>query len=169
MDFAEDYRCRSQKKIQSTYWSPTQVTMHLVVMYYKKLSKNRNHQNFVFISNKSRHGVTFVFTLIVKLILLLREIVPDLEMIHSTDSPVNIEAKLLPRWSVAMRSFSVAKHQGIMWKLVTERCHGTLLEEGQSVRRTNQLKIASILFRMLLIFMNCQNKILVWLSLYICL
>ena len=97
MDFAEDYRCRSQKKIQSTYWSPTQVTMHLVVMYYKKLSKNLNHQNFVFISNKSRHGVTFVFTLIVKLILLLREIVPDLEMIHSTDSPVNIEAKLLPR------------------------------------------------------------------------
>ena len=86
MDFAEDYRCRSQKKIQSTYWSPTQVTMHLVVMYYKKLSKN-----------PSRHGVTFVFTLIVKLILLLREIVPDLEMIHSTDSPVNIEAKLLPR------------------------------------------------------------------------
>ena len=97
MDFAKYYRCRSQKKIQATYLSPTQVTIYLIVMYYKRLSKNLSHQNFVFISNESRHGVPFAFTLIVKLILLLKEIVPDLEMIHSTDSPVNIEAKLLSR------------------------------------------------------------------------
>ena len=38
MDFAEDYRCRSQNEIQSTKWSPTQVTTHPIVMYYKKLS-----------------------------------------------------------------------------------------------------------------------------------
>ena len=35
MDFAEDYRFRSQNEIQSAYWSPTQVTIHPVVMYYK--------------------------------------------------------------------------------------------------------------------------------------
>ena len=39
MDFAEDYRCRSQNEIQSAYWSPTQVTIHPVVMYYKSLGE----------------------------------------------------------------------------------------------------------------------------------
>ena len=36
MDFAEDYRFRSQNEIQSAYWSPTQVTIHPVVIYFKQ-------------------------------------------------------------------------------------------------------------------------------------
>ena len=39
MDFAEDYRCRSQEEIQSAYWSQTQVTIHPVIAYYKKDGK----------------------------------------------------------------------------------------------------------------------------------
>ena len=39
MGFAEDYRFRSQNEIQSAYWSPTQVTIHPVVMYYKSLGE----------------------------------------------------------------------------------------------------------------------------------
>ena len=33
--FVEDYRCRSQNEVQSVYWSPTQVTIYPVVMYYE--------------------------------------------------------------------------------------------------------------------------------------
>ena len=91
VDFAEDYRCRSQEEIQSAYWSPTQVTIHPVVMYYRKRGKKDNsHQSFVFVSNESRHDATFIYTLISKLVPLLKEIIPDLKMIHYwTDSPIS--------------------------------------------------------------------------------
>ena len=39
MDFAEDYKCRSQNEVRSAYWSQIQVTIHPVVMYYKKNGK----------------------------------------------------------------------------------------------------------------------------------
>ena len=32
VDFLEDYRCKSQNEIQSAYWSPTQITIHPVVI-----------------------------------------------------------------------------------------------------------------------------------------
>ena len=88
MDFAEDYRCRSQNEIQSAYWSPTQVTIHPVVMYYKNRGEKENsHQNFVFVSIESHHDTTFIYTLIGRLVPLLKEIVSNLETIHYwTDS-----------------------------------------------------------------------------------
>ena len=91
MDFAEDYRCRSQEEIQSAYWSPTNVTIHPVVMYYRKRGeKDNSHQSFVFVSSESRHDATFIYTLISKLVPLLKEIIPDLKMIHYwTDSPIS--------------------------------------------------------------------------------
>ena len=83
MDFNEDYRRRSQNEIQSAYWSPTQVTIHPVVMYYKTRNSEESSQNsFVFISNESRHDAIFVYTLVGKLVPLLKEVVPDLEMVH---------------------------------------------------------------------------------------
>ena len=91
MDFAEDYRCRSQNEIQSVYWSPTQVTIYPVVMYYKnRREKENSHQSFVFVSSESHHDATFIYILINKVISLLKEIVPNLEMIHYwTDSPTS--------------------------------------------------------------------------------
>lgn len=91
MDFAEDYRCRSQNEIQSAYWSPTQVTIHPVVMYYKQPgSQESTHKSFVFISNESRHDATFIYTLIGKLVPLLKQVVPNLQMVHYwTDSPTS--------------------------------------------------------------------------------
>ena len=106
------------------------VTINPVIMCYKKLSENLSYQIFVFISHEFCHDVTFSFTLIGKLITLIWEIGPDLEIIHySTDSTVNIGTKLLSKWSVAMRSFFFASQQEIIWKLVMERVLGTLLEE----------------------------------------
>ena len=66
MDFAEDYRCRSQEEIQSAYWSQTQVTIHPVVAYYKKDGK-LTHQSYVFISNEPSHDAKFVYALLKKL------------------------------------------------------------------------------------------------------
>ena len=81
MDFAEDYRCRLQNEIQSAYWSPTQVTIHPVVMYYKtQNSEESSHKSFVFISNATRHDAIFVYTLIGKLVPLLKEVAPNWDM-----------------------------------------------------------------------------------------
>ena len=91
MDFAEDYGCRSQNEIQSVYWSPIQITIHPAVMYYKtQNSAESSHKSFVFISNESRHDAMFVYIIIDKLVLLLKEIVPYLEMVHYwTNSPTS--------------------------------------------------------------------------------
>ena len=91
MDFTEDYRCRLQNEIQYAYWLPTQVTIHPVMMYYKtQNSEETSHKSFVFISNESRHDAIFAYTLIGNLVPLLKEVVPDLEMVHYwTDSPTS--------------------------------------------------------------------------------
>ena len=51
MDFAEDYKCRSQEEIQSAYWSQTRVPIHPVVPYFKN-KEIVCHQSFVFISDE---------------------------------------------------------------------------------------------------------------------
>ena len=91
MNFAEDHLCRSQNEIQSAHWSPTQVTIHPVVIYFKQPGAQKSsHRSFVFVSNESRHDATLVFTLIGKLIPLLKEIVQNLTMVHYwTDSPTS--------------------------------------------------------------------------------
>ena len=91
MDFTEDYRCGSQDEIQSAYCNPTQVTIDPVVIYYKnRAEKENSHQSFVFVSSESHHDATFIYTRISKVISLLKEIVPNLEMIHYwTDSPTS--------------------------------------------------------------------------------
>ena len=77
-----------QNEMQSAYWSPTQITIHPVVIYYKtQNSEESGHKSFVFISNESCHDAIFIYTLIDKLVPLLKEVVPNLEMMHYwTDS-----------------------------------------------------------------------------------
>ena len=89
MDFEEDYRCRSRDEIQSAYWSPTQVTIHSVVTYYKVYNKLK-HQSYVFISNETRHDAKFVFALITTFLPKLKEFRTQLEYVHYwTDSPTS--------------------------------------------------------------------------------
>ena len=81
MDFAKDHSCRLQNDIQSAYWFPNQVTINLVMMYYKtQNSEESSHKSFVFTSNESCHDTIFAYTLIGKLVLLLKEVVPSLEI-----------------------------------------------------------------------------------------
>ena len=53
-------------------------------------SEKSSHKSFVFISNESRHNAIFVYTLIGKLVPLLKEVVPNLEIVHYwTDFPTS--------------------------------------------------------------------------------
>ena len=89
MDFAEDYRCRSQEEIQSAYWSQTQLIIHPAVAYFKKDDK-LSHQSYVFISDEPKHDTKFVFASLRSLVPQLIELIPTLEYIHYwTDSPMN--------------------------------------------------------------------------------
>jgi len=89
MDFAEDYRCRSQEEIQSAYWSQTQVTIHPVVAYYKQ-DDTLCHQSYVFISDEPNHDAKFVFALLRKLVPELVKLIPGLNFVHYwTDSPTS--------------------------------------------------------------------------------
>ena len=86
MDFAEDYRCRSQEEIQSAYWSQTQVTIHPVDAHFRKGDK-LCHQSYVFISDELRHDAKFVFALLRSLAPQLIELISTLEYMHYwTDS-----------------------------------------------------------------------------------
>ena len=89
MDFAKDYKCRSQEEIQSAYWSQTQVTIHPVVAYFKN-KEIVCHQSFVFISDEPRHDARFVFALLRSLVPQLIQLIPELEYIrYWTDSPTS--------------------------------------------------------------------------------
>ena len=52
--------------------------------------KKRTVTRVVFLSSESHHDATFIYTLVGKLVPLLKEIVPNLKMIHYwTDSPTS--------------------------------------------------------------------------------
>ena len=66
IDFAEDYRCRSQQEVQSTYWSPEQVTIHPLVFYYKEGGKLL-HKSMAVISDEPKHDAGTIFAILQKI------------------------------------------------------------------------------------------------------
>ncbi len=65
MDFAEDYRCRSQQEVQSAYWSPEQVTIHPIVFYHKG-NGNLLHKSMAVILDESKHDAGAIFAILYK-------------------------------------------------------------------------------------------------------
>ena len=89
MDFAEDYKCQSQDEIQSAHWNATQVTLHPTVVYYKE-ENTLEHKSFVFVSDEPAHNASTVFAILKKLVPEIKNIVPNLDMVHyRTDSPTS--------------------------------------------------------------------------------
>ena len=39
LDFAEDYQCKSQEEVQSSYWNASTVTLHPAVVYFRQTEK----------------------------------------------------------------------------------------------------------------------------------
>ena len=89
MDFAEDYRYRSQQEVQSAYWNPEQVTIHPMVFYYKKES-SLLHKSIVAISDEPKHDAGTAFAILKKVIPFIKSEVGAFNQIHYwTDSPTS--------------------------------------------------------------------------------
>ena len=87
LDFAEDYRCRSQEEVQSAYWNTSTVTLHPAVVYFRQAEKVKV-KSFVFVSNEIRHDAKFIFALLKKLIPHVKLLVPNAKHCHFfSDSP----------------------------------------------------------------------------------
>jgi peptidyl-tRNA hydrolase len=66
MDFAENYSCKSVEEIQTAYWNQTGVTLHPVVVYYKKNGETQ-HKSYVVVSDEMSHSPSTVHAFIDKL------------------------------------------------------------------------------------------------------
>ena len=89
MDFAENYSCKSVEEIQTAYWNQTGVTLHPVVVYYKKNGETQ-HKSYVVVSDEMSHFPSTVHAFIDKLIPELKLLSPELSFIHYwTDGPTS--------------------------------------------------------------------------------
>ena len=86
MDFAENFVCRSSDEVQSAYLGQVSVTLHPVVVYYRKDDDTLAHSSFVIVSDELQHTAStvcsFIDTLTPKFMVL-----PGLRKVHYwTDS-----------------------------------------------------------------------------------
>ena len=89
MDFAENYNCCHLEEVQSAYWNATMVSLHTMVVYYPPGSE-QTLQSYVAVSDVLSHNATSVYTILKKVIPILKEENPNLEMVHYlTDSPTS--------------------------------------------------------------------------------
>ena len=87
MDFAENFTCTSADEVQSAYWNGTAVTLHPVVIYFKK-DDSLLHKNYVAVSDDLGHNIGLVYAIIKDIVTQVKQIVPNLSHIHYwTDSP----------------------------------------------------------------------------------
>jgi len=93
MDFAENYTCKSANEIQSAYWNTTQVTLHLMVTYYRGTEGNLEHQSYVAVSDVMSHSTSTVLAIISKLFgneMLYLPSCKEIQYMHCwTDSPTS--------------------------------------------------------------------------------
>ena len=76
MDFVENYTCDYTDEIQSAYYNKAQVTIHPVVVHYKQESI-LSHKSFVIISNDRNHTAAAVFAFIKKLVVKIKQQLPE--------------------------------------------------------------------------------------------
>ncbi|KAL3842133.1 hypothetical protein ACJMK2_020181 [Sinanodonta woodiana] len=89
MDFAENYGCVSLEEIQSAYWNATSISLHTMVVY-SKAGNDTKIQSYVAVSDVLSHNSTAVYTILKKLVNVLKTGNPDLRVIHYlSDSPTS--------------------------------------------------------------------------------
>lgn len=74
LDFAENFTCKIQDSVQSSYWSNVQVTLHPYVIYYRENNKLK-HLNFVAVSENLQHDHCSVHLFNEKMIALKKKLV----------------------------------------------------------------------------------------------
>ncbi|XP_060579551.1 uncharacterized protein LOC132736439 [Ruditapes philippinarum] len=87
MDFAENYTCRTADEVQTAYWSLTSVTLHPVVIYFKKDSR-LCHKSYVVVSDTITHSSSTVVAFLDAVLPEIKSLLPNLTKVHYwTDSP----------------------------------------------------------------------------------
>lgn len=89
MDFSENYSCNTLEEIQSAYWNACMVTLHPVVMYYRKQDGEQlRHSSYVYVSEVLSHNAAMVISIIDKVIAEVKQLIPNVNTVHFfTDSP----------------------------------------------------------------------------------
>ncbi|CAC5387896.1 unnamed protein product [Mytilus coruscus] len=89
MDFAENFVCTSVEAVQSSYWNQSMVSLHTMVVYFPK-DHGQRLQSFVDVSDVLSHNATVVYTILTKIMPLLKIECQTLKTVHYlTDSPTS--------------------------------------------------------------------------------
>lgn len=88
MDFAENYTCQWNEKVQSAYRNVSMVTLHPAVAYMQSLEGKLEHNSRVFVSDELGHNTGTVFAIMKKLLSEIKIASPGLRHVHYyTESP----------------------------------------------------------------------------------
>ena len=83
------FTCTYVEAVQSSYWNQAMISFHTMVMYFPK-SQGQRLQSFVAVSDVLSNNATVVYTILRKLIPMLKAAYPTLITIHYlTDSPTS--------------------------------------------------------------------------------
>ena len=89
MDFAENFVCTSVEAVQSSYWNQSMVSLHTMIAYFPS-DHDKKLQSYVAVSESLAHNATAVFSIMKKVVPVLKEEYPKLKMMHYlTDSPTS--------------------------------------------------------------------------------
>ena len=132
MDFAENYSCKGERMIQSSYWNPVQVTLHPVVVYFRNEKTGEvEHRSLVYVSSQNQHNSTMVMAIIKSL--MLEDIVDIIKENHIThvnyitDSPSS-------QYRNRFQAFLVSVHEELFGLTCTwhffETGHGKCVCDG---------------------------------------
>lgn len=81
MDIAENFSCASVDAVQSAYWNNAMVTLYTQVIYFPK-SFGHSHESILGISESMSHNASSVYAMQKKLGLMIKQMYPDLKVIH---------------------------------------------------------------------------------------
>ncbi|XP_066298277.1 uncharacterized protein [Branchiostoma lanceolatum] len=88
MDFAENYKVKSNDEIQSAYWNCDMVTLHPTIIYYKSENGELQHESICVVSDELGHNAATVFAILKRVVPEVKQKHPAISYIHYwTDSP----------------------------------------------------------------------------------
>ena len=91
MDFAEDYHCQNTDEVQNAYFGAANVTIFLVVAYYRlEPSDDLSVQSFAIISDEENHDANAVYAFLQNLLPNVKEVIPEVSQAFCwTDFPTS--------------------------------------------------------------------------------
>lgn len=88
MDYSENYSCTFNEEISQVFYDKMQVTLHPMVVHWRNENAELVHKSYCGISEERAHTVPTTFTFIKQLIPAIKNLIPDLKIVHYiTDSP----------------------------------------------------------------------------------